>query len=352
MNVLITFVEWRKKYAYALGDISFIDKVFDCSVIGNSPEYVNRSTGFSDSIKSYKPSSISDLVLNLDCDANLDIYILFPRPTSRCLEIIKSLPQKSNINIICNKGTRYTVPPYILLANYALSKITKFFSRSLAIKINAVYTNDKLVNAKVISCFKPKKVMCIKALDCPQEKKSCNRDSVKTGVFYDSYFPFHKELALYGDVWICPAGFYGRVNTLMKTLKQEKKLDKILFSPHPNSNGDELKYIDDEFLTTKSTRDLVLNCNYHWAFGSDALFLACLPENYICCVDFPDILPSKISKYIKYKARLLAADYLTLSGKNVKVRTKTKKNIIAKRKSVLNSLGFSCSTLSEQVKFK
>ena len=293
-KIIVTCLDWRVKYKGTVGNIDYFDHVIDITNLVhprlNDIKLNHRI--FPDSItdKCTVPSSFEQFKVTIEnlkptCCIVLRPLLEYPSMDQYLREINKNCQTWS---ICLNKQ------PLTNISLFAMFKyLVKTFSGYLlqpknSLKPDILYTNNVERNLHVVLKYRPNKIVKVRHMDHPTGSPTPHKRNV--GLFLDGFIPFHSEFNyLYEQV--SPKQFYSQLEEYLRLQKDKYKLESILISAHPNSDGAEKKYLRDHEITYASTAEIIVNYRRVWSFGSEATSLAVLLDIPCQNVIFPNILP-------------------------------------------------------------
>lgn len=250
MKCLITCIDYREKYMSAFGGLDAINETFDLILdITDLTVLERKDFAFNDGIRGghiIKIDNLHDLARVLERKKPHVSLIFRPRQGPVMKQVFQLVQQYSNKwGVLENK---------LMLRNpFTLLNPLKWF-RFFALKYGLArllllprpdffMTNNQMVNARLFWHINPKKVLYVPHMDAACDKP--DEIAEKNGLFMDQYLPFHDEIETVYGIKIKPSSYYSALNAYLHEAKKTYGLDKIIIARHPNSRGEELKWLDD-----------------------------------------------------------------------------------------------------------
>ena len=324
-KVLITCIEWRKKYTNAVGDVDTFDQILDITELvrdrtgkyGFRPEYPDRIT---------ERTLIIDEIRQLEeflQNSLPDICIIFrPELENKNMgEVFKLSRQYSRkVGICSNKFTVKYITVKKLVGAYFISFLYRL--EALFVKrdflFDVLYTNSLVQSTSLFKSLKFKRVSYVSHLDAIKVRKD-NSNPERLGLFIDSYFPFHKEcIHAYGP--IDPKEMYDQLGLFLTAEKKRHNLDRIVICRHPNSEGKEIPFLEGFETAYLNTMQLVPKAQICWSFGSNAASFCIQIKVPVINVVFPNLFYPGIKKFITTRSLSTGIPLIFFDGKVTKYR--------------------------------
>jgi len=326
MKVLIFCIHFRKKYLSAIGPedeiFSKFDFILDIKKICK-PDHGNIN--YNDIIKHDKVV-IFDKIEELEkffLNNHIELSLIFnPQKYENMKPVYQIVEQKSvKWGIIKNKSTLRTLNIKVFLS-YILSNIQKLVIRKKILHhADFLLTNFsffyKIDGLKFMSF---KKVFSVRHFDAIPARNNTVSYEGNYGIFLDQYFPFHSANVVKKKVQIDPETYYSELENYLDEIKKRYKLDFFIISRHPNSNGEELKYIKKHKTDIGKSAQLTYGAQILITHYSDSLSFAIQLGKPFINVNLPRVLPEIMTEHIEKAVRKLSSEYHIYYGDgNIKV---------------------------------
>lgn len=325
MNILVSSLPIREKYLPAYGGVEaveFFDMIIDATKVfvdGYQREY------YSDLIVMPKIIVVNDIneLFSLIVGKSDEVIFFNLKPNDKSLSFLNEVKRKGvRVSVVNNKsvsrnpksifGFRF----FVFILRYSWFFIYSRFSYSF---VDVFYTNSLFYNYNTIRVFRPKKVVFVRHFDMSGVsplKMNCNN---RGGVFIDQYLPFHTE-DVKGRERLDPFVYYSKVVELIDVLKEVYNLDSIVIARHPNSLGEELKYLNGLESSYGETKTLVENNMFIFGHFSNVINYAFILGKKVLLIDL-DALPSYRRRSIQHLSEAVGYELVRFEdGKIVKCK--------------------------------
>lgn len=316
LKVLITCLDWRKKYLGAVGDASYFDQVLDITSLVHLRKQYEKFPVFVDTIsesctvvKSF--DEFKTLMERLKPALSVILRPVFGSPAMQ--QYLHEVARNSVKWAIClNRHTIKYISLYSFFRGFMKSFISGVKDLNKTPKPDVLYTNNFEVNFNIIIRSRPRKLKKICHMDHPHYLNSTFQRN--EGLFLDSFFPFHVEYNYqYGS--ISPEYLYSQLEKYLRLQIEKYNLDNIVISAHPNSDGSERYYLKDFDITYAPTAEIIPQYKMVWSFASDSNALAIQTNLYCKSIVFPNLFPDKHIKIAKSRSQGIGVPFAEFDGK-------------------------------------
>ncbi|MGM1051152.1 MAG: hypothetical protein ACQEXO_01990 [Pseudomonadota bacterium] len=342
--MLLTCIDARYKYLQGLGDLSIFDAVIDITEITTKRKQYDFRPEFSDRLQDV---IFSDHIIDLERVLKERLpqrAIVFAPPEDierlrPIFNILKYYNVKCDLSI--NKNSAQNIIPFPKARWFARSLKSKL-KRDKRLPVGSLYYSDWVFLPPWADKIVVGNFTKVRHIDAPRFE---SREG-EYNLFLDSSFPFHKEfIARCGQM--NPQIFYKRLCELAVKLKCHSGLERFIFALHPNSEGKEVAYLDGFEWHYGQTNALISGAAKVWSFGSDATGTAVCYGKPVEYVNFPDLLPDFMQRYICTKGDRMGIPVLNYDGKVIEIKKTSVFGKLVHRRRYKHSFGESSPTLSE-----
>jgi len=314
--ILISCIDPRAKYFKNIKDVDKFDEVINITdLVRNRPEYANGAN-FIDEISGVQKIESWNSLQHYLYNNKENTFVIF-NPHIKSSETYRLISDLNNLKAIVHVILNIYHPSVFKLKNFIVAPFrwVKFQCTEKELRCENVYTNSIIDNMPFLKKVKSRiiKIRHNDSVDI-QSKKS------NIGIICDSYHPYHKEWGTKQNQGVRPKPelFYSEINRLANVLKEKYNLDRIEFCQHPNSKGEELKYVKLESHYGK-TYEKISSAKYCWSFASGitipALLLGTKYENIRLTNHYKDDF---WNKYIDGRSKQLALPCIHYDGIKIK----------------------------------
>lgn len=341
IKCLITCIDFREKYISSLGD-GDVFEVFDYVIDVTKLIFPERgSFKFNDGVVGnniYTPKNKSEFC-NIVKKVKADLYLIFRPQEYSVTKFVYEIVSKSGATwgVLSNKKTLRN-PLDIISVRKNIKKILYKVAPGKDFKSDFLMTNSLVANSDILRKIKFNEVIKVPHMDAvtpaqmsKEMSKGMCKNKKRVGVFLDQYLPFHLEIQKKRGVYIDPVVYYKELEKVLGFLKIEHGLDEIVFCRHPNSLGEELKYIGRLRSVQGDTKLEVVKSDVVFVHFSNSASFAIQANKKIVCLCL-GCMPKSLQRTIEEKGKDLGVDvvYYTEEG-GVEVKQRWKGNALLRR---------------------
>jgi hypothetical protein len=178
-----------------------------------------------------------------------------------------------------------------------------------------LFTNTTMIDLRYLRTVRPKRTLYVPHRDAVTRSNRNEKSDI--GVFLGQYLPFHKEFQNKNDIYLDPKLYYRELENYFANVKQRFNLSKVILARHPNSQGEELSYLDEYESKLHKTEELISKSKIAFTHFSLSSAMAMQLNVRLILVHFEEVFNEKVKNMILKKSKDLSVDFEIKNSENI-----------------------------------